>query len=161
MENQLESSCQGNILQFPRHHWGQIFLTSTIDAYEGQDIMVINVTNTFIQTKIRPKKDGEERIIMKITGLIVDMLLELDSQTYSNNVVFDNIYIFNLHCYVERNIWNSYTILIILQEILWILGKYWIIVQYLGYMCLYQDKIWQETHSEIPCGQHHVQSFEL
>ena len=37
-----------------------------------------------------PNKDGEERIIIKITGVLVDMILEFDSETYSKHVVFEN-----------------------------------------------------------------------
>ena len=37
--------------------------------------MVLDVPNYFIQTNILPKKDGEERAIMKITGVLVYMLV--------------------------------------------------------------------------------------
>ena len=47
------------------------FLMETIDAYEEQYIMVLDVTNTFIQTNITPNKDGEEKAIMVITGGLV------------------------------------------------------------------------------------------
>ena len=50
--------------------------------------MVLDVTKKFIQTNIPPNKDGEERVIMKITGLLLDIILELDSETYSENVLF-------------------------------------------------------------------------
>ena len=56
-----------------------ILLTEKIDAYEVQDIMVMDVPNTFIHTKIPPKKDVKESLITKITSVLVDMLLELDS----------------------------------------------------------------------------------
>ena len=62
----------------------------TIDEYEGQYITVMDVPNTFIHTKISPNKYGEERVVMNTTGVIVDMLLEMDSDTYSNHVVFEN-----------------------------------------------------------------------
>ena len=58
MENQVESVCQGRILQVPRHHL-RIFLTGKIDAYEVRDIMVLDVPNAFIHTKIPPNADGE------------------------------------------------------------------------------------------------------
>ena len=74
MENQLESSFQGSIIQFPQHHW-RLFLNVKIDTYEGQDIMVMDVPNAFIQTNMPQKKYGEERVIIKITGVIVDMLV--------------------------------------------------------------------------------------
>ena len=41
--------------------------------------MVLDVPNKFIQTNIPPKKYDKERIIMKITGVLLDMLLGLDS----------------------------------------------------------------------------------
>ena len=62
----------------------------TIDVYEGRYIMFMDVTNSFIQKKIPPKKYGKERVITKITGVLVDMLPELDSETYSKQVVFEN-----------------------------------------------------------------------
>ena len=70
MEKQLDSGCQGRILKFPRHHW-RIFLTETIDTYEGRDVMVVYITNAFIHTNITTNKYGEERVIMKVTGVIL------------------------------------------------------------------------------------------
>ena len=60
----------------------------------------MNVPNTFIYTNMPLLRDGEERIIMKWTGVIVYMLVELDSDTYRKHMVFKNglkiIYIFVL-----------------------------------------------------------------
>ena len=50
----------------------------------------MDVTNSFIQTNIQPKKDGEERAIIKITGVLVDMLLEMDNEAHSKHVVIEN-----------------------------------------------------------------------
>ena len=52
--------------------------------------MVRDVPNTFIQTNMPSNKDGEKRVIIKITGVLVDMLLELDSEAYIKHVVFEN-----------------------------------------------------------------------
>ena len=52
--------------------------------------MVLDVTNTFINTNIPTKKHGEERLIMMITGVLVDMIVELGSDTYRKYVVFEN-----------------------------------------------------------------------
>ena len=90
MENELESGCQGKILQVPQHHWG-VFFMAEIYAYERRDIMVLGVPNAFVQTNIPPKKYGEERVIMKIKGALVDIILELDSETYSKHVVSENL----------------------------------------------------------------------
>ena len=37
-----------------------------------------------------PNRYGEEMVIMKIIGVLVDMLFELDSETYRNHVLFEN-----------------------------------------------------------------------
>ena len=66
------------------------FLMATINAYEGQDIMVLDVPNAFIQTNMPPNKYGKERVIMKITGVLVDILVKLNSETYKKHVVFEN-----------------------------------------------------------------------
>ena len=54
---------------------------ATIDAYEEKDTMVMNVTRGIIQTNMPSKKCGKESVIIKITGVLVDMLVELDSET--------------------------------------------------------------------------------
>lgn len=66
-----------------------VFITTAIDAHEGRDVMTNDVPNAFIQTKMPITKDGEDRVIMKITGVLVDMLLELDPETYSKFVVIE------------------------------------------------------------------------
>ena len=67
-----------------------IMLTSIIDAKEGRDVMTADIPNAFIQAQLPPRKEGEERVIMKITGVLVDLLVELDSETYGPYVVFEN-----------------------------------------------------------------------
>ena len=67
-----------------------IFKLETTDEYEERDIIFLDVPNAFIQTNTIPKKDGKKRVSMIITGMIVEILLELGSDTYSNNVVFEN-----------------------------------------------------------------------
>eukprot|EP00980_Cylindrotheca_fusiformis_P010264 scaffold2279_cov88-Cylindrotheca_fusiformis.AAC.1 len=67
-----------------------VFLTATIDAHEGRDVMTADVPNAFIQTQMPEQKEGEDRVIMKITGVLVDLLVDLDPHTYKNFVVFEN-----------------------------------------------------------------------
>ena len=74
MKNQLDSGCQGRVPHVPRHQW-RIFLMAIIDAYEGLDIMVLDVPTIFIHTKMPPNKYVEEKVIMKIRGVLLDMLL--------------------------------------------------------------------------------------
>ena len=55
-----------------------ITTTCVIDAFEGRDIMSCDIPNAFIQTEIPKGGEGEPRMTMKITGLVVNYLLELD-----------------------------------------------------------------------------------
>ena len=55
-------------------------LTLTIDAHENRDVMSADVPNAFIQTDMPDIKHGEERVMMKITGVLVDMLIQLHPQ---------------------------------------------------------------------------------
>ena len=59
-----------------------IELTLTVDAYEQRDMMSMDVPNAFIQTFMpEPKKDdGEEEVVMKITGALVNILIDLDPE---------------------------------------------------------------------------------
>ena len=43
-------------------------------------LMSADVPNAFIQTEMPEIKQGEERVMMKITGVLVDMLIQLDPQ---------------------------------------------------------------------------------
>jgi hypothetical protein len=51
--------------------------------------MTTDVPNAFVQTSAGLTNDGE-RIIMKIRGALLDMLVELDSHTYKEHVSFEN-----------------------------------------------------------------------
>ena len=56
-----------------------VILTSVIDAKEGRDVMTSDIPNAFIQTQNELDKDGKH-VFMKIKGVLVDMLIELDPQ---------------------------------------------------------------------------------
>jgi hypothetical protein len=51
--------------------------------------MTTDIPNAFVQTSAGLTKDGE-RIIMKIRGALVDILVELDSHTYKEHVSIEN-----------------------------------------------------------------------
>ena len=53
-------------------------LTAVIEAHEGRDVMTVDVPNAFIQTEL-PRIDGEERVIMKITGEQIDILVNINT----------------------------------------------------------------------------------
>jgi hypothetical protein len=61
-----------------------------IDAYEGRDVMTADVPNAFIQTVMPQPTDGsDDRVCMKITGVLVDLLCKLDPTKYGPYVVFE------------------------------------------------------------------------
>ena len=66
-----------------------IFLTAIIDAKEGRDVLSADIPNAFIQTPM-PEAEVGERVIMKITGVLVDLLVEIAPETYGPYVVFES-----------------------------------------------------------------------
>ena len=59
-------------------------ITGVIEAKQGCNIMTLDVPNAFVQT---PIPDSKKRIIMKIRGNLVDLLLEICPGVYDNYVV--------------------------------------------------------------------------
>jgi hypothetical protein len=66
-----------------------IMLTAVIDATEHRDVMTCDIPNAFIQALMPEVKDGDERVMMKITGVLVEMLVELNPQLYGPHVVYE------------------------------------------------------------------------
>ena len=66
-----------------------IMLTGVIDANEGRDVMTCDIPNAFIQALMPKVKDGDERVMMKITGVLVDMLVELNPELYGPHVIYE------------------------------------------------------------------------
>jgi hypothetical protein len=54
-----------------------IMLTIVIDAKEGWDVMMVDVPRAFIQTKMSEMKKGKDQVIMKITGVLIDLMVDL------------------------------------------------------------------------------------
>ena len=67
-----------------------IMLTMTVNAKEGCNIIMANVPNTFIQTAMPKQKEGKDQVIMKITGVLVHLLVEMAPEIYVSFVVFEN-----------------------------------------------------------------------
>jgi hypothetical protein len=59
-----------------------IMLTALIDATERRNIMRCDIPNGFMQALMPEVKAGDERVMMKITGVLVGMLVELNPQLY-------------------------------------------------------------------------------
>ena len=67
-----------------------VFLTAIVDAKEERNVMTADIPNAFIQAMMPELGPGEERVIMKITGVLVDLLVEIAPEIYSPFVVFEN-----------------------------------------------------------------------
>jgi hypothetical protein len=66
-----------------------IFLTAVIDAHKERDVMTADIPNAFIQADLDPLKDGEARAIMKITGVLVDLLVKITPELYGPFVMLE------------------------------------------------------------------------
>jgi hypothetical protein len=60
-----------------------------IEAKEDRDVMTLDVPNVFIQTKMPEMKEGNERVIMKITGVLVDLMVVLAPDVYGPFMVME------------------------------------------------------------------------
>jgi hypothetical protein len=63
-----------------------ILITGVIDAKQGRDVMTLDVPNAFVQT---PIPQGGDKIIMKIRGSLVDILLEICPGVYDDFVLYE------------------------------------------------------------------------
>jgi hypothetical protein len=66
-----------------------IIPTAVIDAREERDIMTCNIPNAFIQALMLEVKDGDKRVMMQSTGVLVDMLVNLNPELYGPYVVYE------------------------------------------------------------------------
>ena len=57
-----------------------------IDAHEGRDNMTADIPNAFIQV---PMLEKDEKVIMKITGKLVDILVNMHPEEYEEYVVYE------------------------------------------------------------------------
>ena len=64
-----------------------VLLTCAIDAQEGRDVAVIDIPNAFIQTKAERPQD---QVLLRLRGLLADLLVEIDPQTYKDFITKNN-----------------------------------------------------------------------
>ena len=64
-----------------------IMVTCVIDAFERRDMMSLDLPNAYIQTLM--PEDAKARVMMKITGSLVDMMIKIDP-IYRDYVVMEN-----------------------------------------------------------------------
>ena len=65
-----------------------IIIPNVIEVKQGRDVMINDVPNDFLQTPV-PQNEGDERIIMKIRGTLVDILCKIIPEIYKPCVRFD------------------------------------------------------------------------
>lgn len=63
-----------------------VLLTCIIDAEEGRDVAVVDIPNAFVQTRVTDEKD---MAIIKIRGILVDILVEIAPKVYGPYVTTD------------------------------------------------------------------------
>jgi hypothetical protein len=61
-----------------------------IKAKENRDVMTCDIPNTFTQAYLPKKEPGEDRVMMKITGVLVDMLVNRNPELYGPVTVLEN-----------------------------------------------------------------------
>jgi hypothetical protein len=61
-----------------------------IKAKEERDVMTCNIPNAFIQAYLPKKGPGEDRAVMKITGVLADMLVDINPESYGPAIVLEN-----------------------------------------------------------------------
>ena len=74
----------------PNSSIGKYYYGRNFYAKEERDVMSADVPNSFIQTKIPYIEYGVERVIMKITGVLVDLIIIMVPEVYIPYVVFEN-----------------------------------------------------------------------
>jgi hypothetical protein len=63
-----------------------VILTSVVDAKEERETAVLDIPNAFIQTVVKDKK---RRVIIRIRGMLVDILVKLAPEVYEPFVTLD------------------------------------------------------------------------
>ena len=61
-------------------------ITGVIEAKQNRDVMTLDVPNAFVQMMI---PESQDKIIMKICGDLVDILLEICPGVYDDYVVYE------------------------------------------------------------------------
>jgi hypothetical protein len=64
--------------------------TGVIKAKEERDVMTCDIPNKFIQAYLPKKEPGEDRVVVKITGVLVNMLVGINPELYRPAVVLEN-----------------------------------------------------------------------
>jgi hypothetical protein len=63
-----------------------VLLTSLVDAQENRDVAILDISNAFIQTVV---EDDEDKVVMRIRGHMVDVLVKVAPKVYGPYVLID------------------------------------------------------------------------
>jgi hypothetical protein len=66
-----------------------IMLTAVIDAHEERDVMTCDIPNAFIQALMPEVNGRDERVMIKIRGVLVDMLVELNPGLHGPYLIYE------------------------------------------------------------------------
>jgi hypothetical protein len=67
-----------------------LFLTAIVDAKEGRDVMSCDIPNAFIQADMPEIENGADMVVMKIKGILLQILMEISPETYGPYVVMED-----------------------------------------------------------------------
>jgi len=67
-----------------------ILLTAVINAKEGQDVMTADIPKTYIQADLHSTPEGQDRVIVKLTGTLADLMVQMAPEVYGPFVVFEH-----------------------------------------------------------------------
>ena len=73
----------------PTASYESIILTAMIDSFEDRDVMIADVPNAFIQALLPDNDKAGERVVLQITGVLVDLLVKIAPEVYGPFVVID------------------------------------------------------------------------
>jgi hypothetical protein len=68
-----------------------ILLTSIVDVKENREVMSTDISNACTQANMPKMTDGKERIIVKISGVLVKLLIEIDPNNYGPFLVSEKV----------------------------------------------------------------------
>ena len=75
----------------------ETLLAAVIKAQEGQDVATCNIPNAFVQTHVEEKDKDGNQTIMKIRGVCVDILCEIDPIYWDYMVTKGNQKVLYIH----------------------------------------------------------------
>ena len=64
-----------------------VFVTSTIGAFEGREVALVNISGAFLHTDVDPV-DDTVHILLK--GVLAELMVNVDPKLYTKYVTHDN-----------------------------------------------------------------------